>query len=108
VSAAEHESKERAEKATQAQLAQQTEIDDLLWLMGDKRGRRFVWRQLAEAGVFQVTFTGEALSGAFKEGQRSRGLSLLASISQHCPGRYSEMQRENLKRNERKQEGTAS
>lgn len=84
----------RAEKAQQAQLEAQDEIDVLAWLMTDKRGRRFVWRLLAEAGVYQSTFTGDPLTSAFAEGKRAQGLKLTASIFQHCPDRFSEMQKE--------------
>lgn len=108
MSAAERESKAVAEKAKQAQLAAQTEIDDLLWLMSDKRGRRWMWRQLEGLGVYHVTFTGEALSSAFQEGRRSRGLDLVAAITQHCPQRYSEMQRENMKHERRNDRSTGS
>jgi hypothetical protein len=104
VSVQERETQAAAEKAVKAQLAAQTEIDDLCWLMSDKRGRRFVWRQLGEAGVYRQSFTGEPLTSAFKEGQRSLGLQLMAAIHQHCPERFSEMQREartNERRNER-------
>lgn len=104
MSEAERESQAAAEKARKAQLAAQTEIDDLLWLMSDKRGRRIVWRLLGESGVFRSTFTGEALSSAFEEGKRNQGLQLMAAINQHCPERFSEMQKEartNERRNDR-------
>jgi hypothetical protein len=104
VSDADREPQAAAEKAVKAQLTAQTEIDDLCWLMGDKRGRRFVWRQLSEAGVYQLTFTGEALSSAFNEGKRNQGLKLLAQITRHCPDRLFEMQKEartNERRNDR-------
>ena len=97
----ERESQAAAEKALKAQLSAQTEIDDLCWLMSDKRGRRFVWRQLAEAGVYRQSFTGEPLTTSFNEGQRSTGLRLMAAIHQHCPERFSEMQKE-ARTNERR------
>lgn len=103
MSAADRERQAAAEKANQAQLAAKTDaIDDLLWLMSDKRGRRIVWRLLSEAGIYQLTFTGDALTSAFKEGQRNQGLKLVAQITQHCPDRFSEMQKE-ARANERRQ-----
>jgi hypothetical protein len=102
MSAAEHGAAARTEKAEKAQLERQAEIDDLLWLMSDKRGRRIVWRLLGESGVYQVTFTGDALTSAFREGRRSRGLDLLAAINQHCPERFSEMQKEATNNERRK------
>lgn len=94
MSVAERESQAATERANKAALVAQAEADDLRWLMSAKQGRRFVWRQLAEAGVYQVTFTGDALTSAFNEGRRSRGLALLASVTQHCPERLFEMQKE--------------
>lgn len=94
MSAADHESQAAAEKARKAQLAAQTEADDLRWLMSDKRGRRIAWRLLGESGVYQTSFNSEPLHMAFKEGRRSRGLDLIAAIDQHCPERFSEMQKE--------------
>lgn len=94
MSAADHESQAAAEKARKAQLAAQTEADDLHWLMRDKRGRRFVWCLLRDSGVYRLTFNTEPLSMAFAEGRRSRGLDLMAAINQHCPELFSEMQKE--------------
>jgi hypothetical protein len=94
VSAAERESQAQTEKAVKAQLVRQTEIDDLLWLMSDKRGRRFVRRLLDRVGIYRTSFSTEALAMAFNEGQRNVGLQLVGQINQHCPSRFSEMQRE--------------
>lgn len=105
MSAAEHEPAARSEKAKTAQLARQTEIDDLLWLMSDKRGRRYVWRLLERAGIYHPTFTGEALSSAYKEGQRNQGLKVLGEVIEHCPERFSEMQKE-ARANERRKQRT--
>jgi hypothetical protein len=106
VSVAERESEAAAEKAKQAELAAQTQISDLRWLMSDPQGRRFVWRQLTEAGVFQLTFTGEPLSSAFKEGARSGGLKLLGEVMQHCPERFSQMQKEARAHERRKEKAS--
>lgn len=72
--------------------------------MGDVRGRRFIWRQLQESGIYRSSFTGDALSMSFREGERNRGLKLLDEITRHCPKRLSEMQTEartNERRNDR-------
>lgn len=100
VSAAKRVPKDPAEKAqekTRAQLAAETAITDLLWLMGERRGRRIWHRLLERAGIYHTSYTGEALSSAFKEGRRNLGLELMNELLQHCPSRLSEMQRENLK-----------
>lgn len=94
MSVPEPESAARAEKALKAQLERQTEIDDLLWLMSDKRGRRVMWRLLQRSGIYRTSFTGEALSMAFKEGERNQGLRLMDQVMQHCPERFSVMQKE--------------
>lgn len=104
---ADRDSQAPAEKASQAQLAAQTEIDDLHWLMGDVRGRRFMWRLLKRSGIYRTSYTGEALSMAFKEGERNVGLGLVDEILKHCPKRLSEMQTEAQKHERRKGEGKA-
>lgn len=70
------------------------EINDLKWLMSNKRGRRFIFRLLVRAGVWRLSFNTNALSMAFNEGARNEGLRLMALISQHCADRYSEMLKE--------------
>jgi hypothetical protein len=94
VSGAERDPQAAAEKATKAQLAAQTEIDDLLWLMSDARGRRLVWRLLTRSGIYRTSFSTDALAMAFAEGRRNEGLVLLDEIVRHCPKRFSEMQTE--------------
>lgn len=64
------------------------EIGDLIWLMSNKRGRRIARRLLDQAGVYQQSYTGEALSMAFNEGRRSRGLKLINMIAANCPEQY--------------------
>lgn len=86
---------ERKQKAEQAEREAQAETDELLWLMSDKRGRRFVWRLLERAGIYRLSFVqGSFDATAFREGQRNEGLRLMSSLHQHCPERVSEMQKE--------------
>ena len=75
----------------QAELANQ--IEDLRWVMSDKRGRRVVWRLLEIAGIYRLSYTGDDRT-AFNEGQRNVGLKLLAEVNQHCPAEYMEMLKE--------------
>lgn len=84
----------QAEADDRARLTLQTEIDDLKWLMSNKRGRRFVARMLERAGVWRLSFNTNALTMAFNEGTRNEGLRLLAQITAHCPDRYTEMLKE--------------
>ena len=83
-----------ADADERARLAAQIEIDDLRWLMSNKRGRRFVSRLLERAGVFRLSFNTNALTMAFHEGTRNEGLRLLALLNAHCPERYTEMLKE--------------
>lgn len=82
------ESRERNERT------EKLEIEDLKWVMSNKRGRRFVFRLLERAGVFRLSFNTNALSMAFNEGQRNEGLRLTAQIHAECPDRYTEMLKE--------------
>lgn len=90
------QSQERAiaQQGDKAKLVQQIEIDDLKWLMSNKRGRRFVFRLLERAGVWRLSFNTNALSMAFNEGMRNEGLRLMAQITAHCAERYTEMLKE--------------
>ena len=81
--------------ADQAQeLAAQQQATDFLWLMADKRGRRIVWRQLSDAGVFQQSFNPDAMTMAFNEGRRASGLRLLGQVHTLCPDLYTKMTKE--------------
>jgi len=75
-------------------LATREELNDIAWLMANKRGRRVVWRWLEYSGVFRTSFSTEALEMAMREGQRNHGLRLLAQIHERCPGSYQLMVQE--------------
>jgi hypothetical protein len=83
---------ERREKTAKAAHLQRNE--DVRWLMGDPRGRRFVWDLLAKAGLFRSSLAGTAEFTAFNEGRRDVGLVLLADLMRLCPGQYARMQAE--------------
>ena len=89
--------RDAAASAERNRKAVDVEIDDLKWLMSNKRGRRFVFRALERAGVWRLSFNTNALSMAFNEGQRNEGLRLMANITAHCPDRYTEMLEESKK-----------
>ena len=89
--------RDAAASAERNRKAVDVEIDDLKWLMSNKRGRRFVFRVLERAGVWRLSFNTNALSMAFNEGQRNEGLRLMANITAHCPDRYTEMLEESKK-----------
>lgn len=94
---------QREQKADEAKRERQGEIDELLWLMSDQRGRRFIWRRLQESGIYSNSYAigGNLADTAFLEGRRSLGLKLLAFVTDNAPERFNEMQKE-AKRNERR------
>lgn len=84
----------QAEADERNRLELQVEIDDLKWLMSNRRGRRVAFRLLERAGVWRLSFNTNALTMAFSEGQRNEGLRLLAQITTHCPDRHTDMLKE--------------
>lgn len=84
------ESQDRAQR-----LSKDTEESDFKWLMGNKRGRRIVWRLLEKAGVFRSVFNTNAMAMSFAEGHRNYGLHTLGLIHSLCPELFSVMLKEN-------------
>lgn len=78
-----------------AKHAARVEKEDLIWLMKDKRGRRITHRALANAGVWRLSFSTNALQMAFNEGNRNTGLMLVAKLTEYCPENYAQMLTEN-------------
>jgi hypothetical protein len=85
----------QAEKVMRERLSRETEEGDFKWLMGNKRGRRIVWRLLDQSGVFRLSFNPNAMQMAFAEGNRNYGLQLLAMIHALCPELYPTLVKEN-------------
>ncbi len=83
----------KAELEKQAEIQYKIKVDDLKWIMGNRRGRRFVWRILERAGIYRTTFTGNS-NGFFLEGKRELGLTIVQDIHQACPELYFEMIKE--------------
>lgn len=94
--------RERAKDDTdlRRKLSRDNEEADIKWLMGSKRGRRIIWRQLDRAGVFRLTFNTNAMTMAFAEGNRNEGLRILTQIHAVCPELYPVMVREANERRE--------
>jgi hypothetical protein len=67
---------------------------DLLAVMGTAEGRRFLWGLIGRAGVFEQSFSSDALSTAFNEGKRSVGLALLSRLITETPDLYLKAQNE--------------
>ena len=82
---------EEGEASADRELAELTEEADLKWLVADPRGRRIARRLLERSGVFRSSFTGEALSTSFREGERNVGLGFLALVTRHAPEGLAEL-----------------
>ncbi len=74
--------------------AQQMVDDGLRWVMGDARGRAFVWSLLEEARMFHPVFHANPQIMAVNEGKRQAGLSLLNSVMRTAPQQYAVMTQE--------------
>jgi hypothetical protein len=84
----------KANADERAKLNRDSEESDFKWLMGSRRGRRIVWRLLARAGVFQLSFNTNAMAMAFAEGRRNEGLYMLDQVHTLCPELYTIMAKE--------------
>lgn len=69
--------------------------NELRFVMGDARGRRFVWGLLASAGIYRSSFATDPLVMAHAEGKRDTGLRLLDRLLRVTPGDYLKAQQEN-------------
>jgi hypothetical protein len=94
-------------QALRDKLAAENEQADLKWLMGSKRGRRIVWRQLDRAGVFRLSFNTNAMTMAFAEGNRNEGLRTLSQIHALCPELYPVMVKEQTNDNRNADDGSS-
>jgi hypothetical protein len=70
--------------------------NDLRQILSTPGGRRFIWGELSDAGIFRGSFSANASQTAFAEGQRDRGLSLLARVNEVDRNAFARMQNEAL------------
>jgi hypothetical protein len=91
-SAADRKSIRRLEKLAEAQAAADAAV--VRNLMSTVEGRAWVWRFLGQCHIFSSSFTGEALSSAFREGERNVGQRLLNQVTDTCPDEYIQAMRE--------------
>ena len=82
-----------ADNSERNKLTLQTEQEDFKWLMGNKRGRRIVWRLLEHTGVYRRSFTGNSET-FFREGMRNVGLALLDQVHTITPDQFAVMLKE--------------
>lgn len=83
-----------AEANERARLKREEERAGLAAVMSSKGGRLTVHRLLEWAGVYRLSFTGDALWSAFNEGQRNVGNKLLAEIMADFPAEFALMMKE--------------
>lgn len=62
----------RSQKARDA-ARRSMELQDLRDILGLAAGRRFFMRMIIKTRLMEISYTGEALSGAYNEGMRSVG-----------------------------------
>jgi hypothetical protein len=92
IAGAEQAKRQEARKAKNLRL---TELDDIKWLMGEKRGRRLMWRLFSRAGIYRSSFSTNAILMAGSEGERSVGLDFLADVHLVDPDAHNLMTKEN-------------
>lgn len=91
--------KQLAEAKIKEQSREKTIISDMVWLMTDHRGRRFVAWFLDQSGVDHASYTGERETFFIREGARNMGLMLKSKIDEAAPDMYIKMLQETLERN---------
>lgn len=96
-----------AKTAEEERLATGERQNDLRWVMSNKRGRRFIYRQLEEAGIWRSSFDIDSTVMAFNEGNRNGGLKLLNEITEACTERYTEMLAEQKQEKDKHEQRTA-
>lgn len=79
------------ERAQERKLEHTSQLADLLYVMTDPAGRRFMHKLLSEAGLFRSSFDSDPHKTAFNEGQRNVGLRLMADIMAIAPSQYAQM-----------------
>lgn len=82
-----------------ARMRERIAAADLQWIMGDPRGRRWMWQHLGDTHVFHTSFRhGEPVESAvFRDGERNTGVKLLDRLHRICPDLYATMMREAVK-----------
>ena len=89
--AADHEQVKKGSKNESSR--RQQEVDDIRVVLSTRQGRRFVWRHMTNAGIFQSCFTGNSAT-FFNEGKRDVGLKLLAEVQEAGEELYLRMMKE--------------
>ena len=77
------------------ELERLQEDEDMRWISGDPRGRRFLVRLLDYAGVYRTSWTPSAQIH-YNEGKRAVGLWHLNGITNASEENYIDMLKENM------------
>lgn len=84
-------------------LVLQTEDADLLFVLSDPRGRRFIWRELGVNGLLRQTYSPNNSEQCFNAGQRNAAIRLLDDVMRVSPDLYLTMQQEAIEAEKRAQ-----
>lgn len=76
-----------------AAIDRKAELEDWVWLMSSRRGRKIVRELLDYCGVTRSSFTGSSET-FFREGQRSVGLYVMRQAWMHAPTSCLEMMKD--------------
>lgn len=85
----------RKDREINRALAIQTVNDDLIWLMGDARGRRYVYRIIESSGLYKSSYATDNQT-YFNEGQRMVALRIISELKAITPENYIVMLQEHL------------
>lgn len=88
-----HELDDEAKRLYDERMRRQ-ETEDFKWLMAHKAGRRLVWGQLAEGGLFRNPFNNSGSLTAFNCGELNAAQRLFAKVMEHAPDAYLVMLKE--------------
>ena len=77
------------------------ELGDIGFLLSVQEGRRFLWRMMKMAGIYEEAGSLEAAFLAYREGRRGLGLSVLGDIMESNPKAFLEMMQEASKEEEK-------
>jgi hypothetical protein len=69
------------------------EIADVKFLLSTQQGRRYIWKHMSNAGIYNTSFTGNSTT-FFNEGKRDIGLKMLAEVMEASPESYVQMMKE--------------
>lgn len=77
-------------RKTKAQLRREREIEELRAILATHGGRAFIWRLLAQCGVYRQSFTGNSTT-FFNEGKRDIGVWLIGELEACDPKAYAKL-----------------